>query len=664
MRQRLRQLARPLRDTRVRGIAIALLASTLAALVLSVLLLQQTSAQRDLRAVLERQHDALLALDFASYLAVNATTPTLARRQPFAALTRLRSELDAAFAPAGVDADRRGRWQAQQPLLAALTDLAEVFAAARAQQSLLEEQLPLMQADYAAIAERLGGAADRSGLAGQIERQRRLLAELHVAALAAADGRADAAQTAALTEGVAALQAGLTGWLEEGGAGAGALPRAVRLSGRLEALQDAAALALPALFYLADSGEALRQGRTVAEQLAERLPAMAAEVEAQLQNEASSSLLMLGFIVTSAIALVLLAALLLVMTLRLQRLLALSRENDRQNEQVILRMLDEIGDLAKGDLTVHVSVTEHITGAIADAINYAIAALRDLAHTIERAGHGVGEAAEDAAGHAEELAAVIERQIARLQEADRTVESMLDTAEEVAAKAGDSSAIARRAVQLADRGSESVRRTIRGMGVIREQIQDTAKRIKRLGEGSQEIGEFVELIEDIAEQTNILALNAAIQASSAGEAGRGFAVVADEVQRLAERSSRAAGQIDALVRTIQADTGEAMASMERSTAGVVAGANIAEEAGTALEQIERVSSEISAQVRAMGEAARRQADQGTQMRSELRAMREGGEETAAGTRKTAAAIGRLSILADALLGSVRGFKLPAAGGRS
>lgn len=663
MRQRLRQLARPLRDARVRRIAIGLLASTLAALLLGVLLLQQTAARHDLRAILERQHDALLALDFASYLAVNATAPTLARRQPFAAVNRLRSELDAAFAPAQVNADHRTRWQAQQPLLAALTELAEVFAAARVQQRLLEEQLPPMQADYAAIAEQLGSAADRSGLAGQIEHQRRLLAELHVAALATADGRADAAQTAALAEGVARLQAGLAGWLGEGPAAA-ALPRAVRLSGRLEGLQDAAALALPALSYLADSGEALRQGRTVAEQLGERLPPMAAEVAAQLQRETGTSPLLFGFIAASVIALVLLAALLLVMALRLQRLLALSRENDRQNEQVILRMLDEIGDLAKGDLTVHVSVTEHITGAIADAINYAIAALRDLAHTIERAGHGVGEAAEDAAGHAEELAAVIERQIARLQEADRTIESMLDTAEEVAAKAGDSSAIARRAVQLADRGSESVRRTIRGMGVIREQIQDTAKRIKRLGEGSQEIGEFVELIEDIAEQTNILALNAAIQASSAGEAGRGFAVVADEVQRLAERSSRAAGQIDALVRTIQADTGEAMASMERSTAGVVAGANIAEEAGTALEQIERVSSEISAQVRAMGEAARRQADQGTQMRSELRAMREGGEETAAGTRKTAAAIGRLSILADALLGSVRGFKLPSAGGRS
>lgn len=661
MRQRLRQLARPLRDAGVRRIAFALLASTLAAMVLGVLLLQQTAARHDLRAVLAQQHDALLALDYASYLAVNATASTLAGRQPFDALARLRSELDAAFTHASVEAARRSRWQAQQPLLDTLTKLAEVFAAARAQQRLLEEQLPLMQADYAAIAAQLEGAANRSGLGRQIDRQRLLLAELHMAALAAADGRADAAQAAALTQGVAVLQGELASWLGEGTV-ASALPRAVRLSGRLEALQDAAAPTLPALSYLADSAEALRQGRTVAEQLSERLPTMAAEVEARLQRlAAETSPLTIGFIVTSSAALVLLATILLVMTLRLQRLLALSRESDRQNEQVILRMLDEIGDLAKGDLTVHVSVTEHITGAIADAINYAIAALRDLAHTIERAGHGVGEAAEDAAGHAEELAAVIDRQIIRLQEADRTIESMLDTAEEVAAKAGDSSTIARRAVQLADRGTESVRRTIRGMGVIREQIQDTAKRIKRLGEGSQEVGEFVELIEDIAEQTNILALNAAIQAASAGEAGRGFAVVADEVQRLAERSSRAAGQIDALVRTIQADTGEAMASMERSTAGVVAGANIAEEAGTALEQIERVSSEISAQVRAMGEAARRQADQGTHLRGELRAMRKGGEDTAAGTRKTAAAIGRLSILADALLGSVRGFKLPPAG---
>jgi hypothetical protein len=165
--------------------------------------------------------------------------------------------------------------------------------------------------------------------------------------------------------------------------------------------------------------------------------------------------------------------------------------------------------------------------------------------------------------------------------------------DEVSKNSEESADVAQRSVQIAAKGAGVVRQTIQGMDSIRDQIQETSKRIKRLGESSQEIGSIVELINDISEQTNILALNAAIQAASAGEAGRGFAVVADEVQRLAERASNATKRIETLVQTIQSDTNEAVSSMEQTTAEVVAGARLAEDAGLALGEIEKVSTDLA-----------------------------------------------------------------------
>ena len=184
---------------------------------------------------------------------------------------------------------------------------------------------------------------------------------------------------------------------------------------------------------------------------------------------------------------------------------------------------------------------------------------------------------------------------------------MAASTEEVSGNAERSADVARHSVDVAHKGGEAVRRTIDGMNAIRETIQETSKRIKRLGESSQEIGNIVELINDIAEQTNILALNASIQASMAGEAGRGFAVVADEVQRLAERAANATKQIEVLVRTIQADTNEAVVSMERSTTDVVGGALLAENAGAALEEIEQVSNQIASLVQNISASSRQQA---------------------------------------------------------
>ncbi len=279
----------------------------------------------------------------------------------------------------------------------------------------------------------------------------------------------------------------------------------------------------------------------------------------------------------------------LVMVRETNRRLAETAEKNDRNQAAILRLLDEIADLADGDLTVAATVTEDFTGAIADSINYSIDQLRELVETINQTAVQVAAAAQETQSTAMHLAEASEHQAQEIAGASAAINEMAVSIDQVSANASESSAVAERSVAIANKGNEVVHNTITGMDNIREQIQDTSKRIKRLGESSQEIGDIVSLINDIADQTNILALNAAIQASMAGDAGRGFAVVADEVQRLAERSSAATKQIEALVKTIQTDTNEAVISMEQTTSEVVRGARLAQDAGVALEEIEKVS---------------------------------------------------------------------------
>jgi len=229
---------------------------------------------------------------------------------------------------------------------------------------------------------------------------------------------------------------------------------------------------------------------------------------------------------------------------------------------------------------------------------------------------------------------------------------------EVSGNASESSKVAMRSVEIAKNGGEAVQRTMNGMDTIREHIQETSKRIKRLGESSQEIGDIVELINDIAEQTNILALNASIQAAMAGEAGRGFAVVADEVQRLAERSANATRQIDVLVKTIQADTNEAVISMEKSTAGVVKGAQLAEDASSSLEEIESISDQLAGLIQNISNSARNQAEAASDLTATMQGIQEGTTQATSGTEQTSRSISNLSRLAQDLDTSVAGFKLP------
>lgn len=364
--------------------------------------------------------------------------------------------------------------------------------------------------------------------------------------------------------------------------------------------------------------------------------------------------------VLGAAALVLLVLLGLALLRDARRREQTTTEQYQRNQAAIRRLLDEMGDLADGDLTVEATVTEDITGTIADSINYAIEAMRGLVQTINETAVKVSSSAQESRATAMHLAEASEHQREQISVATGTIRDMNAAIEKMAEDAGRSAEVAQQSLDIAAKGGETVRRTIDGMDNIRDQIQETSKRIKRLGESSQEIGNIVELIEDIADQTNILALNAAMQAAMAGEAGRGFAVVADEVQRLAERATNATKQIEALVQTIQADTSEAVSSMESTTTEVVSGAKLAEDAGSSLHEIEQVSRDIAGITRNIADSAGEQARQASNINDTMSVIQEITSQTTEGTNQTAESIGNLAELADDLRESVAGFRLPEA----
>ncbi len=374
---------------------------------------------------------------------------------------------------------------------------------------------------------------------------------------------------------------------------------------------------------------------------------------------------LLGFQAGSGMISLLLVLALLLIILRKNRLTTgqgdgedLLKAQNEKSQEAILTLLDEMGDLADGDLTVSATVTEDVTGAIADSINYTIEALRNVVISINQTSERVATSAQESRATAMHLAEASEHQADQIASASSAIKNMAETIDQMSSDANESAEVAQHSVEIASKGADTVRRTILGMDNIREQIQETSKRIKRLGESSQEIGDIVEIIDDIADQTNILALNAAMQAAMAGEAGRGFAVVADEVQRLAERSSNATKQIEALVKTIQADTSEAVSSMESTTKEVVAGAKLAEDAGDALMEIENVSTHIAEVTQKIASSAQQQTSSATKVDDTMSVIQEITTQTLDGTNQTATSIGMLAGLADELRESVAGFRLP------
>ena len=334
-----------------------------------------------------------------------------------------------------------------------------------------------------------------------------------------------------------------------------------------------------------------------------------------------------------------------------------ARRTNDQNQSAILRLMNELQDVADGDLTVQATVSEDITGAIADSVNYTVEELRSLVARINITAELVADASASAAAISGGLQKATEKQTREIRETGELVLRMASQISDVSESASESAQVARQALGAAEQGRQAVDKSISGMNGIRDHIQETAKRIKRLGESSQEIGEIVELISDLTEQTNVLALNAAIQAASAGEAGRGFTMVAEEVQRLAERGAEATRQISGLIRTIQLDTQDAVAAMERSTQGVVLGTRLSDDAGNALGEIGRVSRQLAELIEGIARTTQSQAMSAGTVAQSIQRILLVTEQTSDGTQQTAGSIVQLAELARELKSSVSRFRV-------
>ena len=338
-----------------------------------------------------------------------------------------------------------------------------------------------------------------------------------------------------------------------------------------------------------------------------------------------------------------------------------TREQRDAIQTSIIKLLEEVSGVAEGDLTREAEVTTEVTGAIADSFNYMIAELRRIIQSVQATTLDVSSSAAEIRSATEHLSQGSETQAYQIIETSKAVKEMSDSIAQVSENAVQSATVSQQALFNAQRGTKAVQDTILGMNRIRDQVQETAKRIKRLGESSQEIGEIVQLIEDIADRTSILALNASIQAAMAGEAGRGFAVVAEEVERLAERSTDATKQIAMLIKTTQTETTEAVAAMEATTHDVVTGSQLADQAGQALGEIENVSNNLAELIQSISMASKQQARGSENLARSMTEISEVTQQTAAGTRQAAVAINELANLADQLRTSVSRFKLPSNG---
>ncbi len=389
----------------------------------------------------------------------------------------------------------------------------------------------------------------------------------------------------------------------------------------------------------------------------EQLQATVKAIQEALQQGGRSGVSLLAIGVLGLILVAVLGLMTLAFLADSRRSAADAERENKRNQEAILRLLNEMGDLADGDLTIRAQVTEDITGAIADSMNYTIDELRNLVTGVNNAAIQVTQKTAQAQSISAELLGAAERQSREIEETTAQVLQVSRSIADVSSTAEESARVAQRSLSAADKGRAAVQNSISGMNDIREQIQETSKRIKRLGESSQEIGEIVELISDITEQTNVLALNAAIQAASAGEAGRGFSVVAEEVQRLAERSGEATKQIGAIVKTIQADTQDAVAAMEKSTQGVVEGAKLSDAAGQALSEIDSVTKNLAMLIGQISQATQTQASATNKVAQNMQDILEITRQTTRGTQQAAGSIRDLAAVAQELKSSVSGFKL-------
>lgn len=362
-------------------------------------------------------------------------------------------------------------------------------------------------------------------------------------------------------------------------------------------------------------------------------------------------------------ALLLLSLLVLAFRLfRLKRQVRMQTAGElRQQQQAVLRLLDEMSSLADGDLTIRATVSEDVTGAIADAVNYAVDALRGLVARMDLTARRLNGFASDADHRVSALVDSMSRQGEEITVASSAIANMTASIRKVSRNAASSAEVAKKSLDISQAGARTVRDAMTDMGSIREQIQATSKRLKRLGESSQEVGDIVRLMNDVAEQTNILALNASIQTTSShtgNDNGNGaFRRLADEMQQLSQQAAEASRKIDVLIRTMQADTSEVMASMEETTAKVVEGARKAESAGDALDEIESVTVGLVRLIGNISEAAGKQANMAGQVGATMKTIQEITSQTAGYSEETKSLVTNLNATAADLSGAIADFKL-------
>jgi len=342
---------------------------------------------------------------------------------------------------------------------------------------------------------------------------------------------------------------------------------------------------------------------------------------------------------------------------RLVNLLEATQAERNSTQAAIQKLLGEVSDVATGDLTIEADVTMDMTGAIADSFNYMIHQLRTIITQVQETALQVSTSANEIYTTAEELVQGSTAQAAQILESSAALDEMAVSTQHVSENAVLSTTVAAQSLANAKQGAMAVQNTIEAMQRMQNQVQETAIRVKSLGERSKEISEIVQLIGDIADRTSVLALNASIEAALAGEAGQGFAIVAQEVERLAERAAVATRQITGIVDTIQSETHEVVQAMQDSTQEVIQGAQLADQAGQALSEIENVSTRLAELIQAISLASKQQARGSENLSKAMGEIAEVTQHVATGTKQAAISINDLASLADALRSSVSAFKL-------
>lgn len=385
---------------------------------------------------------------------------------------------------------------------------------------------------------------------------------------------------------------------------------------------------------------------------------MIKELDHQMHEQSTHTAFLLNSLIYMLSAGLVIVSILFIRSLRPNASASRQELNEIEKAQnAIQLLLNDMKRIADGNLTVRTDISNPMIGPIADAINFTIEELHTLVEQVNHASALVVQASNQAQHVSSELLTAAHQQSARIEETTMAVVGMMESITEVSDMATESARVAKQSLSTAEKGTLAVRESIAGMNEIRTYIQDTSKRVKRLGESSQEVGEVVALITDITDQTNVLALNAALQATAAGEAGHGFTVIAQEVQRLAERSAEASKQISELITTIQGDTQDAIAAMERSTLGVAKGAKRSDAAGQALEEIEQVSKQLAQLISNIFDVTNTQTQAAHKVVANMEEILHITRRNTEGTGQTTASVKQITGFASELKASVSSFKV-------